>query len=151
MQLHTFALSLGAAAGAGARPQAAELKVLYPVPYALCQRHAPAEGRIRVRGLVSGLKEPGPIEGRFSDGPWQTVDELSTEGAFQGSITGKSGQGRLEVRLARAHACRAVVPTVSVGDLFLVTGQSNADGRGTAHIKLTASSPYVGVKYAGGT
>ena len=150
VQLHTFALSLGAAAGAGARSQAAELKVRYPVPYVLCQRHTPTEGRIRIRGTLTDVAQPGPVEARFAGGPWRTVDERPADGVFTGSIAGTTGQGGLDVRLARTPACGTSVPMVSVGDLFLVTGQSNADGRGTEHLKLSESNPYVGVKYAAG-
>ena len=150
MRRRAFALSLGAAAMGGPWTESAEMKVLHPVPYVLCQRHTPTEGRIRIRGTFTGVEQPGPVEARFNGGPWQAVDERATDDAFSGSITGTTGQGDLEVRLARMPACGALVPMVSVGDLFLVTGQSNADGRGTEHVKLSESNPYVGVKYAGG-
>ena len=150
VRLLTLALSLGATTGEGARSQAADLAILFPVPHVLCQRHTPGEGRIRIRGTVAGLGQPGPVEARFNGGPWQVVDREPVDGAFRGTITAAVGQGDLNVRLVRNHECTASVPMVSVGDLFLVTGQSNADGRGTEHLTLSASNPYVGVKYAAG-
>ena len=127
----------------------ATIVVDYPQPYVLCQRDAADTGEVRIRGKLSGLGEPCRVEARFNGGPWQTVDAATEEGRFTGTIVGHTGQGKLEVRGASQPDSAAVVEPVAVGDLFLVTGQSNADGRGVVNVTLADSNPFVGVKYRG--
>jgi len=127
------------------------LTIDYPTPYVLFQRDSEAGGVLRVRGKGVDPAAPSPVEARFSGGPWKVLDANPKDGRFAGSIEGQTGQGRLEVRCsARPNNITEVEP-IAVGDLFVVTGQSNADGRGTVHVKLSADNPYLGVKYRGGT
>ena len=141
-----FALSLLS----GASAAAPGLHVEHPVPYVLCQRRKDGQGVIRVRGRIVGVANPGKIEARFNDGPWQVLDPAPKDGRFAGTLVGRTGQGRLDVRCSTDHARAASVEPVAVGDLFLVTGQSNADGRGNVHIKMAKTNPFVGVKFCGG-
>jgi hypothetical protein len=123
-----------------------DLKVLYPVPYVLFQRDTPATGTLRIRGRYPADARPGPIEVRFCGRAWRVLDPTPKDGVFAGSVRETLGQGDLEVRAAAANL-RTRVACVSIGDLYVVAGQSNADGRGTAHVALNLKNPYLGVKY----
>jgi hypothetical protein len=129
---------------------AAEMTVTYPVRYALIQRSSPEGGRIPVVGRYSGTVNPGKIEARFNGGTWQVLDPRPENGAFSGTIEGAVGQGSLDLRATGEAGLRATVETVAVGDLFVIAGQSNADGRGSRHVTLNPSNRYVGVKYRKG-
>jgi Carbohydrate esterase, sialic acid-specific acetylesterase len=134
-----------------AAPSDAAIVVDYPQPYVLYQRDAADTGEVRIRGTLSGITEPCRVEARFNGGPWQTLDAATEEGRFTGTIAGHTGQGKLEVRSASHPDSVTVVEPVAVGDLFLVTGQSNADGRGSVNVTLADANPFVGVKYQGET
>ena len=123
----------------------------YPQPYVLYQRHTADTGELRIRGQLPGITEPCRVEARFNGGPWQPLGAATEEGEFSGTIVGHTGQGRLEVRSASHPDAVTSVEPVSVGDLFLVTGQSNADGRGSVNVTLADTNPFVGVKYRGDT
>jgi len=129
----------------------ATIAIDYPQPYVLYQRDADGKGDVRIRGTLTGVTEPCRVEARFSEGPWQTLDAATEEGRFAGTIVGLTGQGRVEVRRAGQSEPVTSVEPVAVGDLFLVTGQSNADGRGSVNVTLAETNPFVGVKYQGDT
>ena len=126
---------------------AEELTVVYPVPYVLYQRTAADSGPMRIRGTCPSGGDIGSVEARFNDGPWQVVEARPRNGSFAGTITAPVGQGTLEVRTGGGTKLVASVENVAVGDLFLVAGQSNADGRGDKHVLLDPANPYVGVKF----
>ena len=126
------------------------LTIDYPVPYVLVQRDSEATGRIRVRGAYDPHVEVGTIEARFRDGPWQVIDASPGDGRFAGILTAAVGQGTLEVRVSASADVTAQVSPVCVGDLFVIAGQSNADGRGTEHIQLRPENPCLGVKFRAG-
>ncbi|NLX95198.1 MAG: sialate O-acetylesterase [Rhodopirellula sp.] len=130
-----------------ARAAGAEnLEVLYPVPYVLIQRDTPMAGTLRIRGRYPTDVNAGRIEARFCGRAWQVLDPNPKDGVFAGSLRESPGQGDLEVR-ATAAALTATVACVGVGDLFVVTGQSNADGRGRKHVALDSKNAYLGVKF----
>jgi hypothetical protein len=79
-----------------------------------------------IAGFFTG--PPGPIEARFNDGPWTPIGEGTEPGTFTAALMGEVGQGTLEVRLHKSPAVRVSVPLVSIGDIFVVAGQSNAAG-----------------------
>lgn len=124
-----------------------ELKIVCPQPYTLFQRDDDTGGVIRIRGAFPADKHPEKIEARLSGGAWQVVDARPGSNAFAGTIPAPVGQGLLEVRAMGDTGLTASVECVGVGDLFLITGQSNADGRGNKWVTLDPSNPYVGVKY----
>ena len=122
------------------------LEVLYPVPYALFQRDTPTAGTLRIRGRYPIDIRPGQIEARFCGRAWQVLDPNPKDGVFAGSLRESLGQGDVEVR-ATAAGLAATVACVGIGDLFVVTGQSNADGRGARHVALDPQNLYLGVKF----
>jgi len=124
-----------------------ELKIAYPHPYTLFQRDTATSGVVKIRGTFSVDKHPEKIEARLSGGDWQIVDTRPGSNTFAGTMPVPMGQGLLEVRAVGNAVSTASVECVGVGDLFLITGQSNADGRGKEWVTLDPSNPYVGVKY----
>ncbi len=126
-----------------------ELKIIYPEPYTLFQRDSDTKGVIKVRGTFSVGAHPEKLEARFSGGAWQDLNFKPgvNENTFVGTIPVPVGQGLLEVRSVDNPTLNASVKCVGVGDLFLITGQSNADGRGEKMVKLNSPNPYIGVKY----
>jgi len=125
----------------------AQLTVLYPTPFTLCQRETPAEGSIRVRGRYPAGTKLDRVEARFCGREWRVLDPAPKDGRFAGSIREAVGQGTLEVRGVGGPKLAASVSFVGIGDLFIVAGQSNADGRGDAMTRLNPDNPFVGVKY----
>ena len=125
-----------------------ELKIDYPHPYTLFQRDiATNNGVVKIRGSFPAEKRPDKIEARLGGGAWQVVDAKPGAGAFSGTMPCPVGQGLLEVRAPGRNEMAASVECVGVGDLFLITGQSNANGHGEKWVALDPSNPYVGVKY----
>jgi hypothetical protein len=124
-----------------------ELKILYPQPYTLFQRDTAKKGIVKIRGTYNSDKQPVHIEARLNGSKWQVVDAHPANNAFNGTMAASVGQGLLEVRAVGCSDLKASVECVGVGDLFLITGQSNADGRGKEWVKLESSNPYIGVKY----
>jgi len=124
----------------------------YPKPYTLFQRDSAAEGVVRVRGRFPEAQRPEKIEARFNGGAWQAVEGRITANAFEGAVKVPVGQGLLQVRGVGGSggALAATVACVGVGDLFVIAGQSNADGRGDRLARLDPANPYVGVKFRKG-
>ena len=133
-----------------AKLPAATIVVDYPQAHVLYQRDAADVGILRIRGTVSDVAEPAPLEARFNGGPWQELGASTADGKFAGSISGSTGQGQLEVRVAEKPDSITSVAPVAVGDLFLITGQSNADGRGSVNVTLAETNPFVGAKFREG-
>jgi len=137
-------------AGALAATSPAPLTIDYPSPFTLCQRGDANSGRIPVRGRLGSSGEGVRLEARFQDSEWQQLQADVKRAHFSGSIQGAVGQGILAVRVVGRPETGVSVQPVSLGDLFVVTGQSNADGRGSVHASLSPDAPFLGVKYRAG-
>lgn len=124
-----------------------KMEVINPVQYVIFQREATGDGNIRVRGCYPKTIKAERIEARFCEREWQVLDPNPKDGTFSGSIREKVGQGNLEVRTKGDTELVAVVQCIGVGDLFVITGQSNADGRGDVHITLDQKNPFMGTKF----
>ena len=101
------------------------LKLNYPQKHCIFQRNG-STGEIIVEGVVTGSSSP--IEARFNGGPWTVIWEGSQAGKFTAALKAAVGQGTLVVRLKESPEVTASVPMVSIGDIFVVAGQSNAAG-----------------------
>ncbi|MFZ2657027.1 MAG: sialate O-acetylesterase [Victivallales bacterium] len=126
---------------------AADLLIEHPSPFTVIQRDTDTTGIITVSGKIPVGQKAGKVKARFNGGEWQEVKILADGTAFSGGITGQTGQGALEVRTLGGAESHGRVETVGVGDLFLITGQSNADGRGTVMVEMNLDNPFIGVKY----
>lgn len=110
-----------------------------PLDYQVFQRRARLKGKIEIEGRVSivvdGIEErltgdslTGPLPGE-----WKHLQIDRKTGVFHASVfTISGGFYRLEVRALRAGAVIAErnVPHVGVGEVFVVSGQSNSTNYG---------------------
>lgn len=125
------------------RSAAAEwIRIASPQAYQIFQRDDKGRSDIAISGLFGG--QSTLIEARFNGNEW-TVIGKAREGKFSGILPNQSaGQGRLEVRFADKPDVTFAQSYVGVGEVFLVAGQSNAEGRISApqqyaHPRLRAS------------
>ena len=125
------------------RAAAAEwVRITSPKPYQTFQRDDSGHADIQVNGLCSG--NPKFIEARFNGGSWTAIGSPKGN-QFSGKLLNQDGgQGALEVRFSDKPTVTFTQNYVGVGEVFLVAGQSNAEGRITApqsysHPRLRAS------------
>jgi hypothetical protein len=99
-----------------------------PGNYQTYQRNGSNLADIAISGLYGGT--PTSIEASFNGGSYQTIVASPAGGTFSGTLTNQAaGQGTLTVRYTNDTAINASKTFVSIGDVFLVAGQSNAAGR----------------------
>jgi len=67
---------------------------------------------------------------RFNNQSWRVLDLAPSAGLFSGSVYLPQGVGTLEVRLNDSTVTSSV-SNVLVGEVFVIMGQSNAQGQGT--------------------
>lgn len=132
-------------------------------PYRVFQRDIPTnEGSILLEGTYTG-GTPSTVEAYFDTGgggTWGTLDNLSIAGgAWSGSIQAAPGTGTVYVRgtfTGPTYSTDSVTP-IMVGDIFIIAGQSNAEGWATEYYPSYKSSdttwglpgPYTGTEKAG--
>jgi hypothetical protein len=104
------------------------VRVLSPQPYQIFQRDAAGRSSIPISGTFKGT--PRAIQARWSAGNWQTIADHPSGGSFTGVLTNQSaGQGILDVRFADNPNIFWRQRYVGIGDVYLIAGQSNAEGR----------------------
>jgi hypothetical protein len=97
---------------------------------------------IKIQGTYTGT--PASIEASWNGGAYQTIVASPSGGTFTATLTNQTtGQGTLTVRFTDAPTITTTVATVGIGDVFILYGQSNTDGRGAVH---TYTSPATGIK-----
>ncbi len=113
----------------------AQLQVTFPTSRAVFQRNNANQGTVRIAGLYTTAVNR--IEARLTalNGgagfDYRTIQSNPTGGSFTGELTGVAGGWyRLEVRgvLNDQTVGYAVVEPVGVGEVFIIAGQSNAQG-----------------------
>lgn len=115
-----------------------------PHPFQIFQRDGSDLADIPISGSFSG--SPAAIEAQFAGQGWATIDASPGGGTFSGTLSAQlAAQGYLEVRFTNDHTTIWRVPYVGVGDVFLVIGQSNAEGRLFNHQYYTHASLRAGV------
>jgi len=123
------------------------ISILYPSQYALSQRDNSTHGTINIYALFTGT--PGEIEASFNGGDYFEINASPIGSSFKGSFNGSVGQGTLVVRAVNNNSLNDTVTNFSVGDLFLVSGQSNFEGpqTGSATRNLDSDNPYTATVY----
>lgn len=118
------------AAGSEADPSADAVTITTPVQYQTYQRDGSDQADITITGTYTG--SPTAIEASFNGGAYATIDASPAAGAYSGTLSNQAaGQGTLTVRWTNNTAINATKADVGIGDVFVVAGQSNAEGRGT--------------------
>lgn len=84
------------------------------------------------------------IQARFNQGQWVTIVS-GASGTYSGTLSNQvQGQGYLQVRWADTPNSTVYVPSVGIGEVFIIAGQSNASGRGSNNqTSGTFPSPFV--------
>ena len=94
--------------------------------------------------LISGnhnMSGTRTIEASWNGGAYAIIATGVSAGAFSGSLTGlTAGIGTLIIRIADATGVTATALNVGIGDVFVVAGQSNAQGQGTNEQAYTGTA-----------
>lgn len=114
----------------------AQVNILFPSERAVFQRDNLNNGFVTISGNAQNDIER--IEARLvpfqpgqgTETPWQIVDSELLAGAFSGRITGQAGWYKLEVRAMIGSNVKATtfLNKVGIGEVFVIAGQSNAQG-----------------------
>ncbi len=112
------------------------LKITYPESRAIFQRENDNTSTIYLSGSlyqpVDSVQARVQIEetGQGLNTNWITIQRNPQGGIFQGSIRAKGGWYRLEVQafVGGTAISSDVVRKVGIGEVFIITGQSNAQG-----------------------
>jgi hypothetical protein len=110
------------------------------------QRDENGMASVPIAGAVGAFVARTGIEARLDGGAWADIDaEYAAEGTFGGSLNAPEGQGVLDIRLASTPSLTAssAAKAVAIGDVFVVAGQSNAQGdfdnfQSASHATLTS-------------
>lgn len=126
-----FALMLNIAHGAEESP----LTLASPLNYQVVQRSSKDRGTISIAGKLS--TKAGTIEARLTvdgkPGEWRALAATFTDTAFQASLDAPAGGWhRLEIRASADGkvVAETAVEHVGIGEVFVVTGQSNSANHG---------------------
>jgi hypothetical protein len=107
--------------------QSGTISISSPSGVKCYQRNGSNQHSITVSGTYTGA--PTAVEYRFAGGSWATLDAAPAGGNFTGTAILSKGQGTIDVRFANATGTTASCSTITVGDVFVIAGQSNAEGR----------------------
>ena len=123
-----------------------------PVAQAVLQRQSANTGRVEVIGEVHGMDQSyvSPVvEIRIDGGAWQrltlsAVERNRTDTTFTGSVELAKGMHTLEVRAVRDGQTLASTPSIKfgIGEVFVVTGQSNSANHGAVKTKATSDQVF---------
>ncbi|MFH1509496.1 MAG: sialate O-acetylesterase [bacterium] len=122
----------------------ASLIITSPVQYQTYQRDGGDEADISITGTYVGCDSDN-AEASFNGGAYATIDSSLAGGTFSGTLSSQSaGQGSLIVRCESDTDTQDTVADVGIGDVYVVAGQSNAEGRLTnqksySHASLKAA------------
>ncbi len=143
------ALLVGIAALAAAEPT---LTLKSPGAQAVLQRQSATTGRVEVTGEVQGMapSDVSPvIEYKIDGNTWQRLAIASSERhrvdtTFTGTLELATGMHTLEVRALRDGQPLASMPSVKfgIGEVFVVTGQSNSANHGAVKTKATSDQVF---------
>lgn len=119
-----------ATVGAAFKPSVATITISTPTQYQTMQRSGGGTASIAITGTYTGA--PSAIEASFNGGSYATIDASPSAGSYSGTLTSQAaGQGTLSVRFTNDTAVVATVADVGIGDVFILAGDSIAEGRGT--------------------
>ncbi|GAB3931448.1 sialate O-acetylesterase [Larkinella terrae] len=114
----------------------AQLKITYPSSRAVFQRDQSDNSTIFISGTYSQpiTKVEARLvkmnDGQGIDTDWQTIQTNPQGGIFQGPLKGRGGWYRLEARAWQGNTLvgQDNVVKIGIGEVFIITGQSNAQG-----------------------
>ena len=98
----------------------------YP-EYKVFQRDNAGNYPLELRGSIAG--PCNAVEASFAGRPFVTIDSAPTT-TFTGSLLASTGQGMITVRCTNNRVLGSSVRNIGIGDVYVVAGQSNAEGHG---------------------
>ncbi|WP_338874496.1 sialate O-acetylesterase [Spirosoma sp. SC4-14] len=112
------------------------VKITYPESRAVFQRGTDNVSTIYLSGNyyqpVDSVQARvvAEVAGQGIDTPWTTIQRNPQGGIFQGSVRAQGGWYRLEIQAFSGGVVLGndVIRKVGVGEVFIITGQSNAQG-----------------------
>lgn len=99
------------------------ITVQYPTVNTVCQRDD-THGDIPIQAVITGATGPFTLEAHLGDNVWQTIAS-GLGNVIDVRFNVPVGQYALTLRIAETSDTVTINP-VSVGDVFVITGQSNA-------------------------
>ena len=114
----------------------AQIQVSFPTNRAVLQRNSANQATLRITGFytASVTRVEAHLVARDGQGTttdWKTIQDNPTGGVFAGDVTGLGGWYNLEVRGMNGDqqvGNTTTVERVGIGEVFIVAGQSNAQG-----------------------
>ncbi|QIP14858.1 T9SS type A sorting domain-containing protein [Spirosoma aureum] len=113
----------------------AQIQLSFPVSRAVFQRNQSNEATIRINGFYTKAvtRIDARVQARDGQGistDWVTIQNNPTGGIYSGDLTAKGGWYNLEVRGMNGdqQVGSTTVERVGIGEVFVVAGQSNAQG-----------------------
>lgn len=104
------------------------IAITSPTSYQIFQRNGSDQANISISGTYEGT--PTAIETSWDGGAYSTIDASPAGGTFSGTLSNQPvGQGTLTVRFTNDTSVTNSSTNVSIGDVYIVAGQSNAQGR----------------------
>lgn len=111
-------------------PRASTLRLVSPSRYQVFQRGDDGLGSILITGRAVGVGRR--LEVRWGNEPWLPFSSRR-DGEFALRLSVRhAGQATLQVRSVAHHSVVVNRQYVGVGDIYVIAGQSNASGRGSA-------------------
>ncbi|GAB3757457.1 T9SS type A sorting domain-containing protein [Spirosoma pomorum] len=112
------------------------IKITYPESRAVFQRENDNTATIYLSGNYYQpidsvqARVQTEVSGQGFNTNWTTIQRSPQGGVFQGSVRAQGGWYRLEVRafVGGAELATDVIRKIGIGEVFIVTGQSNAQG-----------------------
>ena len=125
----------------------ASVTLLSPTEHAVVQRQSADSGRVEVSGQVPGVG--ATVEIRCDGGAWQSLKTFPVEGkpgalGFTATLDLSKGLHTLEARATQGGQPLAPATPVrfGVGEVFVVTGQSNSANHGAGKTKATSDQVF---------
>ena len=124
------------------------LRLTSPAAQAVLQRQTANAGRVQVVGEVQS-DTPVSVEIRLDGGEWKPVPTMGNPGtivvqSFSQTLDLPKGMHTLEARAVRDGRTLANAPSVKfgIGEVFVVTGQSNSANHGAVKTKATSDQVF---------
>ena len=118
------------------------IDITFPTANAIYQRNTKDNsGEISIVGNLNGMPTK-KLEASFKGGPFVDIDIDVKTGTFSGVVKASMGQGTLVVRAKENPSAQTKVTPISIGDVFVIAGQSNAAGWSKSVFEPLASIPF---------
>jgi chitodextrinase len=115
---------------------AQQVNILFPTTRVVYQRDATNSSTFSIQGTYTGgisrveARLIPAFSGQGTATSWITIVNNPSGGTFTGNLSGSGGWYNLEVRTMSGSTVMAqtVVEKIGIGEVFIVSGQSNAEG-----------------------